>query len=139
MKPVTQADLAKTMGCSEMQVSRLARALYRQARPLTDLDALRVLAVPEIAKAGFTTTLAVQLLVENSSEFQYLAADPARKCWLAFCMRDEDGNEVQLCALKSRHLESIIDAFPLTLVLPLHNIVAAAKAELARTKGRAAA
>ncbi len=139
MRPVTQAEIARTMGTSEMQISRLARALYRERLPLSDLDALKILAVPEVMAAGFTTSVAVQILVEFESEFRYLAADPERRCWIAFCIRDQDDNEVQLAALKSRHLEQIIDSFPISLIMSLHNAVAAARAELNRIKSRSAA
>ncbi|MET3659985.1 hypothetical protein [Aquamicrobium ahrensii] len=136
---MTQAEIARTMGTSEMQISRLARALYRERLPLSDLDALKILAVPEVMAAGFTTSVAVELLVKFASEVSYLSADPERRCWIAFCIHNEDDDEVQLSALKAHRLQSIIDSHPVSLILPMHNVVAAARAELNRIKNRSAA
>lgn len=130
MESLNQREIARAVGSSPATVTRLLRALYREAMPPSRLDALKCIAVPEIMAVGFSSSLAVQILVEHDAEVRYLADDPARKCWIAFCIRDELGAAIQLSALKSRHLEAIIDAFPLSLILPLHNVIAAAVAKL---------
>lgn len=134
MTSLSQRDLAAHLNISDMTISRRMRALYRDRVSLTERDALMCLAVPEAMAAGFTSSVAIQLLNQYESEFRYCADDPARKCWIAFVVLNEKGNETTLSALKARHLETIIDSFPFSAVLPLHNIVNAAQAQLTKLK-----
>lgn len=121
---IRQADLARELDVSEMTVHRLLKALHRNGNPLTDLDATTVFASAELQALELTGPIAIDLLAEMSSEIRYVAADRSRRCWIVFI--ETARQSFRVSAISARHLESILDAHPLSLVLPLHEIVARA-------------
>lgn len=124
-----------------MTVNRHLLALHGDRAPISDHTALLIFAIPEVMEAGFATSVAIQILVENDQEIRYLAEDPTRRCWMAFVTTGPDGFEMQLTVLRSRQLEAVLDQYPVTLVLPLHTIVAkaAARRDAAKASKRRAA
>uniref|UniRef100_UPI003671ADE1 hypothetical protein n=1 Tax=Rodentibacter caecimuris TaxID=1796644 RepID=UPI003671ADE1 len=72
--------------------------------------------------------VAIDLLAEMSSEIRYVAGDQRRRCWIVFV--ETERQSFRVAAISARHLESILDAHPLSLVLPLHEVVARAAERL---------
>ncbi|MFC3076362.1 hypothetical protein [Shinella pollutisoli] len=125
---IRQADLARELDVSEMTVHRLLKALHRNGRPLTDLDATTVFASAELQALELSGPVAIDLLAEMSSEIRYVAGDQRRRCWIVFV--ETERQSFRVAAISARHLESILDAHPLSLVLPLHEVVARAAERL---------
>ncbi|QVQ38164.1 hypothetical protein KHQ08_09365 [Pseudochrobactrum algeriensis] len=129
---ITQADLAKSMHISRMQVSRIMREIKREKLPLSDFDILRVLTIKEIQKFGFTSAVAIELLNEFEGELRFLHNSTENNCWVLFVERED--RSYRLTSLSKAHLHSVIDAVGMALVLPLHCIFAAAQYQLAKIK-----
>lgn len=131
---LSQCDLAIEIGVSEPTITRYRKALHRSGQPLTELDAVRVLAIPELQAAGFTSTVAAEILIESASEVAFLHGHPSRKAWMLFI--ETEAQSFRLTSISERHLLALLDAFPLALVLPLHRVVNAASDRLERLLAR---
>ncbi len=122
MTTLKQADIAREFGISQMTVSRVLKALRRNGQPLTETDAIMALTCVELqALDKLNGAASIRLIAEISDEIRYLAANRSRRCWVVF-VENEHGS-FRLTAHTAHHLESLLDAFPLSLVLPLHEVV----------------
>lgn len=135
METLSQAALGRAIGLSAMQVGRLLKALYRRS-PMNREDALKLLVVTELCEAGFSTGASVELLNEQTDEFRYCAASPSNRAWVLFIEMPE--RSFRLAALSPAHLIALTDTLPvhLTMVLPLHRIVAEAESRLQEIEAR---
>lgn len=131
---LSQRDLAIEIGVSEPTITRLMKALHQSGRPLTSLDAVRVLAVSELQAAGFTSAVATDLLVEVQAEILYMHGHPDRKAWVLFI--ETEDQSFRLTSTSPQHLAALLDAFRFALVLPLHRIIHAAEKRLERIQHR---
>lgn len=132
MDIITQADLARSMNISRMQVSRIMREFKREKLPLSYFDLLRVLTVKEVQKMGFTSSVAIELLNEFQGELRFLHNSTENNCWILFVERED--RSFRLASLSKAHLHSVIDSIGLTLVLPLHCLFADAQTQLDKIK-----
>ena len=130
-----QSDIARLVGTGDMDVSRIVSALCIESRPLVDFDALRILTVIEARDLGMTTPVACELVLGLHAEMRHCSMCPDRRCWVVFCRRDGEP-EFHMSCTSQRHLEAVLATFPLSLVLPLHEIVARAKERLTALKTR---
>lgn len=130
----SQAALARELGVSEMTMHRLLKTLGRNGARLTDVDVLTVLIVGEMQDLDIQAHRAIHLLAALGDEIRYVAASPARRCWIVFC--DSGPRSFELTAMSRAHLESILDAFPLSITLPLHQLAAQAQERLDGMKAR---
>lgn len=122
MRRICQADLARELGCGEMTLHRIAKAMGCNGQPLSDLDATMILVHSELAKLQrLDWSACIKIVAELSAEIRYVAADRTRHCWLAF-IENEHGNH-RLVAHTARHLESLLGAFPFSAVLAVHELV----------------
>ena len=131
---VRQSDLARALGTSEMSVHRLLKALHRNGRPLAVEDITLVFASTELQSLGLTCAVSIEMLTELKSEIRYVAKERSHRCWVIFV--ESDRYQFRRAALTTTHLQSLIDAHPLSLVLPLHEIVHRAQERLAAMKPR---
>ncbi|WP_411905979.1 hypothetical protein [Rhizobium mayense] len=141
MQRISQADLARELGCGEMTLHRIAKAMSCNGQPLSDLDAVMILVHSELAKLQrLDWSDCIRVVAELEYEIRYVTADPNRRCWLVF-VENEHGSH-RLTAHTVRHLESLLTAFPLSSVLAVHELVGRAAErldELRATKTREAA
>jgi hypothetical protein len=126
---IRQADLARAAATDQMDICRIAQALSVAGKPLSDFDALQILTVIEARSLGMTTPIAQRLIAGLQGEMRHCSCGPERRCWIVFCRRGDEP-EFHLSATTHRHLEAILATFPLSLVLPLHEIVERAKERL---------
>lgn len=133
---LSQRHLAAELGVAEPTVSRFMRMLRQDGRPLTELSAVRVLAIAELQAAGFTSTVAAEILNEAALEVAYLHNHVGRKAWMLFV--ETKAQSFQLTSINEHHLVALLDTFPLATVLPLHRVIGAAANRLERVIARAA-
>ncbi len=129
-----QADLAREIQTSEMSIHRALKAMHRTGKPLTDLDAIAVLAVAELQSLKLTGTMAARLLSEMWSELRFVTGSPENRCWIVFV--ENDRHSFRLTAMTTRHLQNLLESHPLSLVLPLHEIAARASDRLETLKAK---
>lgn len=134
MTTYTQAGLARELGTSEMSMHRLLKTLGRAGKPLSDIDVLSVLIVGEMQDLDVKAYRAAEILADLSAEIRHVATSPDRRCWIVFVETPE--RDFRLAPTSRSHLESIIDTFPLSAVLPLHRLAASAAERLAGMKAR---
>ncbi|MCM2435365.1 hypothetical protein [Agrobacterium rosae] len=121
-----QADVARAVEFGEMTVHRALKALDRSGRPFTAEDAQAVFCVSELQALGMTAAAAGELLGSLSSELRFVLKSPANRCWIVFA-----SGTPRPCA-SLRHLEALLDANPMSLTLPLHELAARAAERLQR-------
>lgn len=131
---VRQADLARELNVSEMTIHRAAKAIHRSGKPLSDLDAIAILAMSTLQTLGLAPHVSAALVSEFPQELRYVAGDPSHRCWIVFI--DRDDVSFRLASISTTHLEAILSVHPLSLVLPLHDVVAKASARLDALKTR---
>lgn len=131
---VTQAELARELNVAEMTIHRALKALYRHGRPLTDLDAVAVFAAAELQTFKLSARVATGLLSDMESEVRYVASCSTHRCWIVFA--ETERAKFLLPAIGARHLESILDAHPLSRVLSLHEVIARAAERLEVLKAK---
>lgn len=134
MSVFSQAALARELGTSEMSAHRVLKTLGRAGKPLSDIDVLSVLIVGEMQDLDVKAYRAAEILADLSAEIRHVATAPERRCWIVFVETAE--RNFQLAPTSRAHLESILDAFPLSIVLPLHRLAASAAERLAGMKAR---
>jgi len=131
---VTQADLAAEIGCSVMTVSRIRRAMFLVDTRINDQAATMIFVAFELQKIGVNASRACELAARFASEIRYAAGGEDRRAWLTFI--EDDRHDFVVPSLTGRHLEAVIAAHPLSIVLPLHECVARAVERLATMKSR---
>lgn len=132
MNQVRQADIADLLSLSPMTISRAVRAMGRSGEPLTDEAALALLAAGQINRLGHSWPLASEIARRFEAEIIYAARDPEHRAWIIFIDRPERSFQVA-CHSRS-HLDSILAANPLSLVLSLHVPVGHALEQLEHLK-----
>ncbi|MGI2031401.1 hypothetical protein ACRQ1B_03310 [Rhizobium panacihumi] len=122
---IRQADLARELEVSEMTVHRVLKTLHRNGQPLTELDAILVFTCAELqALERLNAPTSLRIIGEVADEIRYVAADRKRRCWVVFV--ENANGSFRLPALSAAHYEALLCAFPLSLVLPLHQVVSRA-------------
>ncbi|NSZ19323.1 hypothetical protein [Agrobacterium vitis] len=131
-----QVEIARETGLSEMTICRRLRALDRTNSAICDFDAVAVFASQDLESAGMPGHTAIDLLAEFSSELRWLTAKPSRQCWLVFAQSERA--QFTAAAISASHLASLVAAFPMSRVLPLHEIVHRAQERLIAVKAHLA-
>ena len=136
MGQIRQADIARELGISEMSVHRLRKAMHIGDLALSDHSCLMIFTVAELQRAGLVTNRACELASRFSEEIRYVHGDLSRRAWLIFI--ESTKYDVIVPTLTGRHLEAVLDAHPMSIVLALHEFVARASERLASMKANLA-
>ncbi|MBR7651523.1 hypothetical protein KCX83_04210 [Brucella oryzae] len=119
METLRQADIARELVTTDMQISRICKALHISGQPMTDMNAVLIFASYELQLIGVQPSRSCELVARFQGEIRY-ASSPDSRAWLIFI--EDDVRDVILTALTARRLESILTAHPLSIVLPLHEV-----------------
>lgn len=133
---LSQRHLAAELCVSEPTITRAMKMLRQAGRPLTELSAVKVLAIAELQQIGFSSSVAAEILVEAAAEVAYAHADPARTAWLIFV--ETETQSFRLATVSAAHLTALLSSLPLATVLPLHRVIGAAANRLERVIARSA-
>lgn len=119
MQPIRQADIARELATTDMQISRICKALRISGQPMTDMNAVLIFASYELQLIGVQPSRSCELVARFQGEIRF-SSSPDSRAWLIFT--EDDERDIILTALTARRLESIIAAHPLSIVLPLHEV-----------------
>lgn len=136
MAQIRQADIARELNVSEMTVHRLRKAMHIGELALSDQSCVMILTAAELQRAGLVTNRACELASRFSEEIRYVHGDLSRRAWLIFI--DGTKYDITLPTLTGRHLEAVLDAHPMSIVMALHEFVARASERLAAMKANIA-
>ncbi|MEN9896043.1 MAG: hypothetical protein RIR97_1895 [Pseudomonadota bacterium] len=132
-----QVDLARELDVSEMTITRAMKSIGRDGQRVTEMDAITVITMAELQDLKIAPHVTVEIINTFSRELLYVASNPRRTCWIVFA--ETVHASFQLASLNARHLASTLDALPMALTVPLHQVVARAKERLEELKIRKAA
>jgi hypothetical protein len=122
MSRIYQVDIARRLALPPMAISRAVEALGHKGEPLTEHVALLLLTAGEINGLGLAWPIATDVVRKFNSEIRFLARDAAHRTWIVFIERAD--REFQITCVSPSHLDSVLQANPLSLVLALHEPVA---------------